>query len=320
MPRGDLENRNFYLPSTVITDKAKKKKDLLLAIGAAVCAALSNALMATLTKIEVGQGSQPAMILFWRSVWSFLFLFPIIFLSRPKFTLVSKVKTSRFKLHLIRSVAGFAGVLLYFVALKYLSLTVATLLYFTIPLFMPFVGYVWVRRPLPRLGWIGLIVGFIGVLFVIKPGHALFHTASLVGLLSGLIITIGQFAAHLLTTTESNNRINFYYFIVTGLITLPFTFFLPGKEWGALSLENLAYFFGIAVFGFGYLFALNFSLKHGSPSLVTSFLYTVVIFSMLLDWLIWHQIAHWMTWTGSVLVVVGVILIYHFYKIDHPND
>src|SRR5262249_4369120 len=156
-----------------------------------------------------------------------------------------------------------------------------------IPLFMPFVGYIWKRQRFPKEQWLGLAVGFIGVACVVKPGHELFHPVSLLGLSIGVIIAIGQFAVHLATPTDSNSRINFYYLIIVGILALPLTFFSQVKGYSDLKLLDFSYILGIAVMTMAYLVLLNYALKHAPPAFITSFFYVIVIFSMTLDYLFW---------------------------------
>ena len=132
-------------------------KQLLIAIGATLLAALSYALMAACVKEEIKQDISAQMIVFWRSVVGLLFLLPMMHLFEKEVSFGEKIKTKRLGLHLIRSVSGFLGVIIFCIVLKDLSITVATLLFFTVPLFIPFVAFFWKKEPLPRLGWIGLI-------------------------------------------------------------------------------------------------------------------------------------------------------------------
>lgn len=296
------------------------KRKTLLAIGAAIAAACANTVMAALTKVEAEKDISTFMILFWRSFYAIFVLFAVLIFSAPKFTIAEKVKTHYLTLHLIRDIAGFIGVFLYYYVLRDLSLTVATLLYFTIPLFMPFIGYFWKGHAMPRLGWIGIVIGFTGVLCVIKPGHQLFHYSSLLGLLSGLTIAIGQFAAHLLTKTDSNVRINFYYYAFITLITIPFLFTISFDSWKIVYPIDFFYFFWIGIFSLIYLLFITLALKSGPPPLVTTFLYTVVIFTMLLDWLVWKIVAHWLTWLGAILVIIGVVLMYTLHQKEASHE
>lgn len=189
----------------------------------------------------------------------------------------------------------------------------ASVLYFTIPLFIPFVAYVWKRQKIPHLNWFGIGLGFIGVVLVINPGRAIFHTASLIGLASGFFASIGQFSVHLLSSTESSYKLNFYYFVISIIIAFPLTFIQFDQSWNLTTYDFLI-FFGIGAFTYIYLMFIAEALKYGSPSLVTTFLYSAVIFAVFLDWIIWGTVIDLITLIGVICVIGGVILRVYLHK------
>lgn len=289
-------------------------KNLFKSIGYAIIASLTNALMAALIKIELERGIDPQMIIFWRAVWGLFFLTPaIIYSGIRKKTLLAWFKMPQWKLLALRSITGFLAFFLFFYSLRRLSLATATLLFFTMPLFMPFVGWLWKRVAFPKLSWIGLLVGFIGVILVVRPGDDTFTTASVVGLLSGLVYAIGKFAANLLSPVEPHQKINFYYLLTLSLLALPLTFHKGTRTWEELSKTDLFAFFGIGMFGVGYLSCATIAFRYGTPNIVSACLYMIVVFALLLDWLIWQIVPHWFSLLGGALVVLGVLIKIYFY-------
>lgn len=293
----------------------QKEKHLLLSVVCALLAALSNTVMVMLVKLGIARGETVPAILFWRSVWALFIIVPLItFINTPRLVFWEKVKTKRLGLHVVRAVGGIVGAALFFFCASELSLAVASLLFFTIPLFMPLVGYVWKRRRIPALNWLGLGMGFAGVLLVLKPSPDLFRTAALLGVLSGLSAAIGQFAVHLLSETEKTRTINFYYFLIIAVLAFGFTFLEPVKNWHQLTSYDYLNFFAIGVFGYGYLFFITIALKHGPPHLVTSFLFSAVLFAIAIDWLVWGDVVDIFTILGTVLIVGGVVLKFYLHK------
>lgn len=293
-----------------------ERKKLLLAIGAALLAALSNALMAACIKWEIGRGVSISAVIFFRYFLGLLFLIPLIHFSSPSVSFLQKIRTKRPALHLVRSFTGFIAIFLFCYVLQDLSLTIATLLFFTIPLFMPFVAFVWKRKALPRLGWIGIIIGFLGILLVLQPSEESFNPAIILGLLAGFLTTIGQFSSHLLTTTDSSQKINFYYFLILSVLGGLLTLYAPAKNWENLTPDNLLVLLFLGLFGVSYLLFLTYALKHAHPSLITSFLYATILFSLLLDWLVWHHAVNGLALLGVFCVILGVVLKLIFYHID----
>ncbi len=293
----------------------KKEKEFLLAIFAVLLAALCNTLMVAFVKFGTEGAETIPSIIFWRSLWALFFLVPIMtYFYEPKLAFFSKLKTHRIGMIIFRACTGFFSIFLFFYCASKLTLTDATLLYFTIPLFVPIIAYIWKRDKIPALNWIGIGLGFVGVILVIKPSQNLFHLASIAGLFSGIIAAIGQVTIHQLSSTESSGRINFYYFLFTAFFALIVTLFQPEKNWLGLTAYDYLNFFVIGVFGLGYLYFISVALKHGPPALISSFLYTTVVYAIIIDWLIWKKVIDIMTIIGAVFVIAGAVLKFYLHK------
>ena len=80
----------------------------------------------------------------------------------------------------------------FFYALAHLRLADAILLNYSIPLFMPFVESAWLGEPFPRRLWGVILLGFAGIVLILKPGVGVFQPVALVGLLSALFASVAQ--------------------------------------------------------------------------------------------------------------------------------
>ena len=60
------------------------------------------------------------------------------------------------------------------------------MLSFSMPLFLAFLGVLLLKEQYENHRWLGVIVGFIGVLIMVRPGTAMFDSASLLVVLSAL--------------------------------------------------------------------------------------------------------------------------------------
>jgi drug/metabolite transporter (DMT)-like permease len=293
----------------------EKEKQHLLGALFAILGALCNTFMVMLVKLGLERGETISAIIFWRSFWGLVILIPVIaFFKKPRFVFWEKAKTSRPGMHLLRAIGGGGGVAIFFYCASKLSIAVASLLFFTIPLFMPIVGYLWKRYTIPKLSWFGLAIGFAGVILVIRPSPDLFKAAALIGVLSGLFGAFGQFAVHLLSKTDGTRIINFYYFSIIGLIAFGLTFLEPSKNWLELTAYDYFNFFAIGIFGYGYVYFVTTALKFGRPAFVTSFLYSAVLFAIVIDWFVWGEVVDLYTIFGSILIIVGVVLKFFIIK------
>jgi drug/metabolite transporter (DMT)-like permease len=224
--------------------------------------------------------------------------------------------------HVIRGVSGCACFYTYYVALKYISLVDATLLRNTAPLVVPLVIWIWLGIGVPKVRWIPLIIGFVGVAVVLIPGHqgvnegltegvlditsnAGLNVWHLVGFCSGVGLAISMVSTRLLATHEPESRILFYYFLISLLFAVPF-FILNYQPIPKQAIPWLIYI-GVMMYLAFALYTRAYTFVKASVLAPTS--YFAVVFSGALDWIIWENIPDIWTISGTALIVLGGLLI-----------
>ena len=82
---------------------------------------------------------------------------------------------------------------------------------FATPLILTSLSYFILKEKVSILRWSVVIIGFIGVLIIVKPGSDLFKIASLFPLAASFFMAIAYLATRFLMSTESSVAIIFYY-------------------------------------------------------------------------------------------------------------
>lgn len=223
---------------------------------------------------------------------------------------LSSIKTTKFSLHLARDLAGILSFFCLFYSFKNIPLVNGSLLQNTAPLWLPFIAFIWLRTRMRGDLWWGILIGFIGVILILKPGGASFSIGSFSALASGILLGFTLLAVQRLAATEPTNRILFYYFLVGVIVTGPLAYF----EYVHPSTRDLLLLIGIGVFTYLAQMLVTYSFKHGKATVLAPLNYTVVIFSGLFDWLIWNNTPDFITCVGAILVAGGGILSIHFEK------
>jgi drug/metabolite transporter (DMT)-like permease len=80
------------------------------------------------------------------------------------------VTTGRMHLHVLRALAGLVAMYCYFYTLAHMKLAEAVLLSYTSPLIIPVIALVWLHEPMGRRVRTAIVIGFAGVLLLLKPG------------------------------------------------------------------------------------------------------------------------------------------------------
>ncbi|MCV3272748.1 DMT family transporter [Roseobacter sp. WL0113] len=86
----------------------------------------------------------------------------------------------------------------YYVSLPLLPLAVAAAAYYTLPLFIVAFAAVFGGEAVGRMQWVGVVLGFLGILLVLRPGGEAFQWAALLPIFSAVLYA----AAMILTRTK----------------------------------------------------------------------------------------------------------------------
>jgi drug/metabolite transporter (DMT)-like permease len=226
------------------------------------------------------------------------FLLALIFLnpvSRP-----GMMVTNRPLLQVGRSALLLLSTALNFFALRSLQLDEVLSILFSTPFIVavlcgPLLGE-WVgwRR------WIAIGVGFFGVLVVARPGFGGLHPAALLSFGSAICYALYVISTRLLARTDSSETTLFYSNLVGALAMLPV---VPFVWTTPSSIFIVALMVVIGAFGsFGhYLLILGHRLAPASA--LAPFIYTQLVWTTTLGFLVFGDIPHRWTIVGGLIVV-----------------
>jgi drug/metabolite transporter (DMT)-like permease len=217
------------------------------------------------------------------------------------------------KMHIARTILAVLSVYLYVAALKHISITMATLLFNLMPLFVPLITYVWKKVPINHTLWWGFSVSLIGVFWVLTPIELAWNKDVLLAIGSGLAGASSLVVVRYAHFEDDSYRINFYFFLMAFFITVLFSFF----SWDEIKLnftrEDVLPLFLIGLTGMLYQQSFAFSLKHAPARLLAPFMYSSVIWAVFLDQWLWKASLTFSMALGMALIVLGNILIYILY-------
>ncbi len=185
-----------------------------------------------------------------------------------------------------------------------MPLAEAVLLNFSAPLFMPFIAWVWLREPVPLSVVGALLLGFVGVALILKPGTGLFQGVGLVGLAAGLFAALAMVSIRRLTRSEPPTRIVFYFALVGSCLFTP-PVALSG-DWP--DLPTLALLGAVALFATLGQLLMTQGYARAPAAQAAPFTYASALFAALLGWWIWDERLDLLTWAGGALVALAGVL------------
>lgn len=226
------------------------------------------------------------------------------------------LKTSNFKYLFIRSFAGVLAFSCYVISVTKIPLVNATLLNNTAPVFIPLITLIWLKNKIDEKIWWGISVGLVGIIFIIKPSEEmLFKTGDLYGLAAGILLAIAYVALKILTKTESNVAIIFYYSLIATILSFPFAI----SGWSNPPLINWIYAVLCGVCFILSLYLIQHAYKYADAVKLSPFNYSVIVFSGILDWIIFDHVPGWSAITGIALVTIGGILAILLHEKDNKD-
>lgn len=246
------------------------------------------------------------------SLPQFVFLRSIFGLSFFLFTArfyggLGTLKTNRWKWHLFRTVLATGAMFGFFYGLSRMPLVNALTIAFTAPLFVtglsvPFLGeHVGWRR------WLAVVVGFVGVLIVLRPGAGMFTPAAIGLLIASLCYAGLALTARKLAATESSFSMAVYVVVGPFLVSstlIAGNFTAPDANgWFFFVLAGLCSALAwVGIVG-GY--------RRAPPSMLAPFEYTALIGAAIAGYLIWDEVPDvWVVAGGLIIIGSGLFIVY----------
>tara|TARA_R110002072_G_scaffold1083_47_gene8932 strand:+ start:1189 stop:2055 length:867 start_codon:yes stop_codon:yes gene_type:complete len=127
------------------------------------------------------------------------------------------------RLYAMRSLGTFVGVSAWFFAVAKMPLAEAVALHFTLPIFGLILSAMILREQITRPRWMAVVIGFIGVLIILRPGAEAIDVMALVVFLSAAGYASGDISTKLLSRTEPARLIvvnlNIYLIVFSAIPT-----------------------------------------------------------------------------------------------------
>lgn len=209
------------------------------------------------------------------------------------------LRTGRPAFHVVRNCVHATGQFLMFLAVTLIPLAQVTALEFAIPLFTALFAAAAIRERVGAARWIGMAVGFAGVLVIVRPGIAAVEWPALIAIAGTICFASSNVMVKVLTRTDDARRILFYMHLMQTLIALGPALYV----WRTPGLSDLPW---IALLGIGGLiahFAMTRAISLADVSVVMPVDFLRLPLTALVAWALWDE-------TVSPWTVVGAAMIF----------
>ncbi|MCJ0824408.1 DMT family transporter [Luteimonas sp. 50] len=241
-------------------------------------------------------------IAFFRNLFGLAALMP--FLHRGG---AAVFRTRQLPRYFVRSAIGIGSMLCGFWAIGHLPMAQAISLSYSTPLFVTIAAVFWLGEVVRRRRWTAVILGFIGVLVIVRPGTEGFSAGSLVAVAAAVLSSIVAIQIKQLSRVDPPDTIVFYtyvFWVPLSLLPALFAWTWPqGIDW--------LWLLAIGVFGTGGQLFWTRALKLGEVSALTPISFMQLPLVTGLAWLLFDEtISHW-TIAGAAIIFGANLYIAH---------
>lgn len=240
-------------------------------------------------------------LVFFRSLFAFLPLTLLIAHSGG----LSALATTRPLGHVLRSMTGLVSMLLFFLAFALLPLAEAIALSFAGPLFLTVLSIPLLGEQVGLRRWAAVIVGFLGVLIIVRPGAGVFGPEALIPVGAALAYAFAMIFVRKLSRSETNAAIVFYFTLsctILSALGLPFVWVTP-------TLADLPALIGIGLLGGAAQLFMTQAFRLAAAAVVAPFEYLAILFGIGFGYAFWGEIPDRWTLLGAAVVVASGLYI-----------
>ncbi len=248
----------------------------------------------------LGRKFDPMELAFFRYLVGFIVLAPVFWKMGGE-----GLKTSRLGMHMLRLVLACIAQVGVFMSVIHLHLADATAISFSRPLFATIFAIFLLSELVSARRWAATLVGFGGVIIMVRPGLDGFDPIALIAVGAALTFSIANVMIRMMSTTEPPNRILFYYHLGgTVVFAIPTALYWSqpvGVEW--LLLAAIGVLTTIGMIGF----VRGFSA--GELNAVGPMEYIRLVYAALLGYYLFGEVPDIWTYLGTALIVGSALYI-----------
>ena len=276
-------------------NKNKLTQVALLAIGATFFGSFMGACVKLLS-----DDLHPVIICFYRCLMGLIIITPFIIKNN-----FQALQTDNMRLQILRALINIISMICWFTAIGMMHLEKATALGFTTPLFTTVLAVIVLGEVIRFHRTAALLLGFIGILIIIRPGYMPFEFGTILMLIASFSFSFVLIFVKKLSATDSSLTIIFYHL----LYMTPAFFILSLFYWQSISFNQLVIFSLMGSSGLLSHWCLAQAFKMSDTTFVMPLQFTKLIWASLIGLFIFAEQPDIWTWVGGVIIFISVVYI-----------
>ena len=218
----------------------------------------------------------------------------------------SILRTAHPRLQVARGLLAVTSAALFITAIKYVPLADAIAVSFVAPFMVTALGALVLGETVGVKRWSAVIVGFIGMLVIIRPGLGVTHPAVGLIVIAAAAFALRQVLSRRLASTDRTMTTLSYTALVSVFaltLPLPFVWTTPDQAW---QIGVFVIFAGFAAVG--EILVIK-SLEVGEASALAPVHYSLLIWGVIWGWTVFGDLPDLWTWVGAAIVMATGLYI-----------
>ena len=237
---------------------------------------------------------------FLRFFFGFLIITPYIL--KTKFEVFT---TKNLKIHILRSALNLPAMLLGFAALAMLPLEKMTAIHFIVPIIVTILAVIFLKEKIYLYRSIALVMGFLGMLIILRPGIIDISIGIYMALISSLIWSVVIIITKKVSKDDSAITILSHQYVYMVLFSFPLVIFF----WDQPSLKTIIFILCAAMSGTILHIALNHAYKLVDVTMTQPYSFLGLVASSIIGYFVFSDKPDFYTWLGASVIFCGVLLI-----------
>ncbi|MDA9163581.1 DMT family transporter [Rickettsiaceae bacterium] len=223
---------------------------------------------------------------------------------------VSTLKTSRPMVHFFRGLLLFIAIAAWTYGLGIAPVTTATVVSFTIPIFVLVLGVFFLSERILWQRWLVTIVVFCGLVITLNPRADDFNPEVLIFVAAAISFAVLDIINKKFVVKESMISMLFYSAIVTALLAMPFAL----QHWVTPTIEELVLLFILGASANLILFFLLKAFALADATALAPYRYFELVVSAIIAYIVFSEIPTEATIMGSLVVIPSTLFIIYSEK------
>jgi drug/metabolite transporter (DMT)-like permease len=246
----------------------------------------------------------PIQVAALRGLVSLPFVIAWVYFRERSFATLFRV---RWRWHLARGVLAVVMLTSFIYAISGMPLSEAYTLFFVAPLMITALSVPLLKETVDLRRWLAVLVGFGGVLIVLRPGFVAMDLLSVAVLVGATCYALNAISLRILGRTDSTAAMSFWFVAMVavgaGALALP--------DWQPVRSSDALWLIGMGATGALGQLLITEAFKCAPVSIIAPFEYSTLFWGVLLDLILWGDLPGPLVFVGAAVIVGSGLYLIH---------